>query len=91
MIDEEGLDLEPALVVDGDRLFRPGLRDVVADHARALGRHQLVALGDAELGVGVIGLGEALDHGLGAGGAEGLALGVGGALSPSGGAAGHRH
>ncbi len=56
----------------------------MADHARALGRHELAPLGDAERGVGVVGFREALDHLLGAGGAEGVAFGVGGALVGAG-------
>ena len=52
----------------------------MTDHARGFGRHEIVALGDAELGVGVVGLREALHHRLGTGHAENLALCVGGAF-----------
>ena len=52
----------------------------MADHARGFGRHEIVALRDAEIGVRVVGFSEALHHRLGAGDAEGLALCVGDAL-----------
>jgi hypothetical protein len=49
VIDEEGGDLEPVAVVDRHRLFRSGPWHIMTDHARGFGRHEIVALRDAEL------------------------------------------